>query len=94
MKLVDIKQTYKESGLSKEIKVLAEVEKIWIIWDVLPTRSISKDEIQEYLNQMSYPKLEINPEQVLEVIKLVDQNEDGFIDKEEMAYFLKVLMVL
>ena len=43
---------------------------------------------------MSYPKLEINPEQVLEVINLVDLNEDGFIDKEEMAYFLKVLMVL
>ena len=42
---------------------------------------------------MSYPKLEINPEQVLEVINLVDLNEDGVIDKEEMAYFLKVLMV-
>ena len=72
MKLADIKQTQKESGLSKEIKVLAEVEKIWIIWDIPRTGGICKDEIQEYLDQMSYPKLEINPEQVFEVIHLVD----------------------
>lgn len=45
----------KESDLSREIKVYAEVEKIWILFDSDNNGTIDKEEIQEYLQQMAYP---------------------------------------
>ena len=43
----------KESELSREIKVLAEVEKIWILYDVDGNGLIDKAEISEYLRHMA-----------------------------------------
>lgn len=40
---------YEESELSKEIRILAEVEKIWIIYDIDGNGKIDQDEIADYL---------------------------------------------
>lgn len=51
----------KESLLSKEIKVITEVEKIWILFEKDTEDKISQDEIIEYLRQMADPKVELFP---------------------------------
>ena len=38
-----------ETPLSREIKILAEVEKIWIIYDIDGSGKIDQSEISEYL---------------------------------------------
>ena len=45
----DKKSMVQESTLSKEIKVLAEVEKIWIIFNVVAKGRVSRLEIFDYL---------------------------------------------
>ena len=47
----------KESKISREIKVLSEIEKIWIIYDQDSNGSLDKEEIMDYLNQRAYPHL-------------------------------------
>ena len=46
-----------ETELSRQIKVLAEVEKIWIIYDVDRNGTLELDEIKEYLKCMAFPAL-------------------------------------
>ena len=46
-----------ETGLSKEIKLLAEIEKIWIIHNIEPDGQIDRSSIKNYLKQMSLPKI-------------------------------------
>lgn len=56
---IDDRHTQKESFLSKEIKVITEAEKIWILLQVKNDRKLPKDELYEYLDQMAYPKLDL-----------------------------------
>ena len=91
---LDNKNIKHESLLSKEIKVYAEVEKIWILFDSDNNGTIDKEEIQEYLQQMAYPKIEVKQEQVNEIFQLIDVDRDGKVDKDEMVCFLKVLMLM
>ena len=84
----------KESELSREIKVLAEVEKIWILNDLDDSGKLDKSEIASYLRQMAYPRLEMSDEVIDQVFGVIDLDGDNSIDKEEMEYFLKVLMMI
>ena len=43
----------KESEVSKEIRVLAEVEKIWILYDLDENGTLDFEEIREYLREMA-----------------------------------------
>ena len=84
----------KESELSREIKVLAEVEKIWILYDVDGNGLIDKSEISEYLRHMAQPKLELTDEEIDQVFGVIDIDSDNQIDKDEMECFFKVLMIM
>ena len=52
----------KETKISKQIKVLAEVEKIWIIYDQDNNGSLDKEEVLDYLNERAYPHLTLSEE--------------------------------
>ena len=84
----------KESEMSREIKVLAEVEKIWILYDLDDDGKLDKSEIASYLCQMAYPRLEMSDEVIDQVFGVIDIDGDNSIDKQEMEYFLKVLMMI
>lgn len=83
-----------ESNVSKEIKVLAEVEKMWILYDLDGSGTIEHDECASYLREMSSPTLELSDKEIMDIFCLIDMDGDGQIDKLEMICFLKVLMLM
>ena len=83
-----------ETEISREIRILAEVEKIWIIFDVDSSGHLDKVEIKDYIKYMAGPSLTLTDEQIDEVYALIDTDNDGSIDKQEMEIFLKAMMSL
>ena len=51
-----------ESPLAREIKILAEVEKIWILYDLDFNDSLDYEEVKLYLKEMAYPHLTLSDE--------------------------------
>ena len=51
------KDINEQSDLSREIKVLAEVEKIWILYDLDKSETLDFEEVELYLCEMAYPDL-------------------------------------
>ena len=51
-----------ESSISKQIKVLSEVEKIWIMYDLDNNGTLEFGEIVLYLKEMAYPHLDLSDE--------------------------------
>ena len=49
-----------ETELSKEIRILAEVEKIWIIFDVDNSGKLDQMEIKDYLKFITAPSLSLS----------------------------------
>ena len=49
-----------ETQVSKEIRILSEVEKIWIIFDVDDSGRLDKEEIQDYIKYMAGPSLKLS----------------------------------
>ena len=49
----------KETSVSMQIKVLSEVEKMWIMYDKDGSGSVDYDEIVAYLNEISKQKLNL-----------------------------------
>lgn len=81
-----------ETEISREIRILAEVEKIWIIFDIDSSGHLDKVEIKDYIKYMAGPSLTLTDEQIDEVYSLIDTDNDGSIDKQEMEIFLKAMM--
>ena len=52
-------RTFKESKLSWDIRILAEVEKIWIMYDLDDNKELDYEEIKLYLNEVAYPHLDL-----------------------------------
>ena len=77
------------SELSIEIKITAEVEKIWINYDLDQNGTLEVNEVHKYLKDRC-------PHMPDEAIKLafssMDLNSDGHIDKSEMFVYVKKLM--
>ena len=53
-----------ESDVSMEIKAMAEVEKIWIMYDLDDNGSLDFDETKAYLKEMAYPNLSISAQKL------------------------------
>ena len=81
-----------ETDLSREIRILSEVEKIWIIFDADNSGTIDKVEVHDYIKYMAGDGLRLTDQQIEEIYSLIDTDYDGSIDKNEMEVFLKALM--
>ena len=81
-----------ESSLAREIKVLAEVEKVWILYDLDYNDSLDFEEVTLYLTEMAYPHLTITDEQLKLLFESIDLNKDGAVVKSEMTEFIRKLM--
>ena len=57
----------KSSELSQEIKILAEVEKIWILYDADDNGCLITTELQEYLNEVAFPQITISDDEINEL---------------------------
>ena len=80
--------------MSLEIRILAEVEKIWIIFDLDCSGRLDRDEVKDYIKFMSEQVLDLDEKQIDELYSLIDTDNDGSIDKEEMMIFLRAIMFL
>ena len=76
------------SEVSRDIKVLSEVEKIWINYDDDGNGTLDSEEIAIYLKER-FPHL--SQQQIEDAFKEMDENNDGQIDKHEMFMFVKNL---
>ena len=81
-----------ETEISRDIRILSEVEKVWIIFDLDNSGSLNKDEIKEYIVQMAGPVLTLTDEQIDEMYHLIDTDNNGSIDKQEMEIFLRAML--
>lgn len=83
-----------QTEVSREIRILSEVEKIWIIFDVDSSGKLDKDEIKDYIKYMAGDRLKLTDRQIDQVYELIDTDNDGSIDKLEMEIFLRAMMLL
>ena len=82
------KTTWMEREGSIDIRVAAEVEKIWITYDLDKNGVLDFDEVKVYLKKVCPHMPE---DQLIHVYNKIDLNKNGTIDKEEMAVFVKAL---
>ena len=53
-----------ETEISREIRILSEVEKIWIIHDVDNSGSLERNEVEDYIRFMAGDSLTLTDEQI------------------------------
>ena len=83
-----------ETDVSRQIKVLSEVEKIWIIFDIDNSGTLEFNEIIDYLQQMAFPQLDLSLSDIKHIFEKIDKDDSGAVDKDEMTVFLTKLMEL
>ena len=83
-----IEQTQKESEVSMEVKALAEVEKIWILYDLDNNGELDFAETKAYLKEMAYPYLSIPDDKLDDLFRSIDYDGSQTIDKVEMQLFV------
>ena len=51
---------FKQTPFTRTVRILAEVEKIWILYDLDENGTLDYDEIELYLKEMAYPNLDLS----------------------------------
>ena len=86
------KKKVPETFVSQEIRVISEVEKIWILYDLDDNGTIDFDEMKLYIKETAFKSLKLSDEQLIEIYGTIDADGNGTIDRDEMAQFLKLLI--
>ena len=81
-----------ETRIMREIRIIAEVEKIWIQYDLDENGFLDFDELSEYLMIVAIPHLKLTSDQLKALFDKIDDNGDNCISKEEMGQFLHLLI--
>ena len=71
---------------------MSEVERIWIEYDMDNNGTLDFDEIASYLKKRAYPHLTLGQDVLRKIFDLIDENGDNTISKEEMRFFLHLLV--
>ena len=80
------------SKISKEIKILAEVEKIWIKYDKHKDTGFNLEEMSNYLTSTAYPLHGLTEDEVQTLFNHIDLDSNGQISKDEMTEFLSFML--
>ena len=67
---------------------------MWILFNIEDDGFMRKAKVLDYLEQMSYPVLELPRELLDEVFELFDEDQDGYLEKVEMEYYLTSIMIM
>ena len=67
---------------------------MWILYDVDDSGTLEIEEIATYIADMAKTEMSVTKEEVQRIFKVIDIDGDGKIDKEEMTYFLSILLHL
>ena len=71
---------------------MAEVEKIWIVYDLDENGVLDYEEISLYLKKTAYPNLNLTDDHLKAMFDHIDLDGNGTIDKHEMERFLTMLI--
>ena len=81
-----------ESKLSRTIRCLAAVEKIWILSNLSNDESLSFELFQYYSRNNDLSTLKLTEEDTERLYGEIDEDEDKTISKGEMVIFFEVLL--
>ena len=79
---------YNLSPFVREVKILAETEKIWILYDLDNNVALDFDEVEMFLKEMAYLDLAISDEKLKELFENIDIDGSRTISKDEMHAFI------
>ena len=54
----------REPRVSDAIRLLSEVEKMWIVYDISKEETLNFDAVLEYLNQTAYPYMSFSEQEL------------------------------
>ena len=77
-----------------EIRILAEVEKVWIIIDGDQNGTLDLYQVKEYIKLLSQSVPALTEKKIEMVFKAIDEDRNGTIDKDESFIFLKVITMM
>ena len=81
-----------DTKLSREVRIISEVERIWIMYDLDMNGTLEYDEIKSYLKEMAMPHLELSDNKLELLFKSIDKNNDKEVTKDEMMIFVNMLL--
>ena len=87
------KNFYTESKTTQSIKLAAEVEKIWILYDIDQNGNLDYEELVQYFNEVAVPCLSLTQTQMHEMFNELDEDNNQNISKMEMEVFLAKLIM-
>ena len=87
------KSFYTESKITQCIKIAAEVEKIWILYDIDQNGNLDYEELVQYFNEVAVPCLSLTQSQMHEMFNELDDDQNQNISKIEMEVFLAKLLL-
>ena len=67
---------------------------MWILYDVDDSGTLEVEEIASYIADMAKTEMRMSKQEVQQIFQVIDIDGDGKIDKEEMTYFLSILLHL
>ena len=85
---------YQESPIAFQIRIISEVEKIWITYDLNQDGMLDFDEISMYIQNEAYPHLVLAEPQLHKIFDDIDIDKSGYIDKKELEVFVTKLLGL
>ena len=80
------------TSVSLDIKAAAEVEKIWILYNLNGDETMDFMEVMDYLIDNSKPRLTVNNQQIQDIYNRIDKDRSGLITKPELEQFIRTLM--
>ena len=83
-----------DTRIARSIRVLAEVEKLWILKEINNDDALNYDQFEDYIMHNNIPGFKLSKDQILEVFHKMDKNSDLSIDKNEMYFFLTAVLNL
>ena len=81
-----------ESQTSREIRMIAEIEKIWILYDQDNSGYLEIEEVKEYMSQVAKSHMKISDQELTAIFKAIDINGNNMISRDEMMDFMRQVM--
>ena len=70
-----------ETDVSQDIRILSEVERIWILYDLDENGTLDLDEMSLYIRETAFKSLNLSELQIKEIYKKIDADGNGTIDR-------------
>ena len=80
------------SSISLDIKAAAEVEKIWILYNLNEDNALEFDEVRDYLMDCAQPAIRLSDRQIHDIYTSIDTDNSGTVSKKELEQFIRLMM--